>query len=75
MSWKDIFISSSELHSAYSTVIQARIADLTKICVSVNSDVDLIRAAQSGINELLRLERLPAQLRAELTQSKTNGRQ
>jgi hypothetical protein len=73
MSWKTL-IQPGPVWTGVSAYADARIAELTAVCVNPRSADAEIRAAQAGIEELQRLQGLPDSLRATAELSKAPRR-
>ena len=65
MSWKAILRFDNAVWDGVEKYAQARIAELTQVCVAVESTEAQIRQAQAGILEMERLKSLPDMLAAE----------
>lgn len=66
MSWKEIIVSGGATQRAFLEYADVRIAELTKVCASLNTaDRDHL-IARAQLAEMVRLKNLPETLRKEI---------
>jgi hypothetical protein len=66
MRWQEILASgTSSTQAAYHDYIDERLAFHSKVCMSIASSFEDIRASQASIAELQRMKNLPETLRRE----------